>query len=157
MKFADYILFDAIIPELNATDAQGVIREMVQSLLDAGGIEKEEYEGIVKTFIKREELGSTGLGRGIAVPYIRHPSTKQSISAVAISTEGVDFDSLDDERVHLFVMTLSPADNPGSELRTMEHLTRQLKDDTLCRSLMQAKTREAIFALFEEVDHNKKR
>ena len=154
MKFTDYILIDAINPKLKATDQQVVIREMVQSLLDAGGIPKENYEEIVKAFIKREELGSTGLGSGFAVPYIKHPSVKQPISAVAISTEGVDFDSLDNEVVHLFVMTLSPIDNPGSELRVMEHLTRRLlKDDTLRESLKQAKTREEIFALFEEDDN----
>ena len=159
MKFTDYILFDAIIPELKATDKEGVIREMVQSLLDAGGIEKEEYEGIVKAFIKREELGSTGIGRGIAVPYTRHPSVKkQPISAVAISTEGIDFDSLDGEIVHLFVMTLSPTDQPGNECRVMEHLTRRLRlGDTLRESLKQAKTREDIFALLEEDDNKEKR
>ena len=63
MKFSDYILIDAINPELKATDAQGVIREMVQSLLDASGIPKENYEEIVKAFIKREELGSTGTNK----------------------------------------------------------------------------------------------
>jgi PTS system fructose-specific IIA component/PTS system nitrogen regulatory IIA component len=127
---------------------------MVQSLVDAGGIQQEDYEAIIKAFIEREELASTGIGRGVAVPYTRHSSTKQPISAVAISTEGVDFDSLDDEIVHLFVMTLSPTDSPGSECRVMEHLERRLKDDTLCRLLKQAKTREAIFALLEEADRN---
>ena len=94
MEFTDYILTDAINPELKATDAQGVIREMVQSLVDTGGIKQEDYEAIVKSFIKREELGSTGLGCGIAYPETRHPSVSCSIAAVGISTEGVDFEAL---------------------------------------------------------------
>ena len=56
MKFTDYILKDAILLELKATDQQGVIREMVQSLVDAGGIKQEDYEEIVKALIKREYL-----------------------------------------------------------------------------------------------------
>ena len=63
MKFSDYILIDAINPELKATDKEGVIREMVQSLVDAGGIEKKNYEVIVKWLLKREELGSTGTNK----------------------------------------------------------------------------------------------
>ena len=158
MKFTDYILFDAINPELKATDKQGVIREMVQSLVDAGGIRKENYEGIVKAFIKREELGSTGIWRGVAIPHEKHPTVKRHVGAVAISAEGIDFDSLDGEVVHLFVMTLSPTDDPGGHLRVMERLSRRLgKNDILRESLKQAKTREAIFALLEEDDNKERR
>jgi len=160
MKFSDYILIDAINPELTATDAQGVLREMAQSLVDAGGIEQEEYEGIVKQLIKREELGSTSYGgdhgRGIAFPEARHPSVKHTIVALAVSAEGIDFDSIDDEKIHLFFMLIAPTDVPGDFLRVIEHLTRRLKDkdNTLPESLKQAKTREEIFALLEEADSN---
>jgi len=157
MKFTDYILKDAILPELKATDKQGVIREMVQSLVDTGGIEKEDYEGIVKAIFRREELGSTGIGRGVAIPHEKHPSVKRHVGAVAISAEGIDFDSLDGEVVHLFVMTLSPTDDPGGHLRVMCHLTERLKNDTFCQSLKQSKTREAIFALLEEDDSSERR
>jgi len=158
MKFTDYILIDAINPEIKATDKQGVIREMVQSLLDAGGIEKEEYEGIVKTIIRREKLGSTGIGRGVAIPHEKHPSVKRHVGAVAVSTEGIDFDSLDDEKTQLFVLVISPTDDPGGHLWVMEHLTRRLgRNETLRESLKQSKTREAIFALLEEDDNNERR
>jgi PTS system fructose-specific IIA component/PTS system nitrogen regulatory IIA component len=154
MKFIEYILVDAISPVIKATDKEGVIREMVQSLLDAGGIKTEEYEGIVKSLIKREELGSTGIGRGVAVPHIKHPSVKRNVGAVAICTEGIDFDCLDDKKAHLFFLVISPPDRPGDHLRVMEHLTRRLKDDTLHCFLQLSKTREAIFALLEEADRN---
>jgi len=161
MKFTDYILFDAIVPELKATDKEGVIREMVQSLVDAGGIPHEEYERIVKSLLKREELGSTSYGgahgRGIAFPEARHPSLKRTIVAIAISTEGIDFDSLDDEKIHIFFMLIAPTDVPGDFLRVIEHLTRHLKNGTLQESLKQAKTRDAIIALLEEDDRNEKR
>ena len=156
MKFSDYILVDAINPVLKATDLQGVIREMVQSLVDAGGIKEEDYEAIVKAFIKREELGSTGIGRGIAFPETRHPSVSCSIAAVGISTEGIDFEALDDEKTHIFVMVLSP---PGRAdyLYVMEHLCQRFKDGTFRERLLCAKTREEILALLEEADSKERR
>jgi len=154
MKFADYIVPDAITPKIKATDKQGVIREMVQSLVDAGGIKQEDYEEIVKRLIKREELGSTAIGRGIATPETQHPSVKRTIGTIAISPEGIDFDSLDDEKTHIFFPVISSPDRPGDYLWVLEHLTRRLKNDTFRRSLKQAKTREEILALLEEADSN---
>ena len=152
MKFISYILTDAIVPDLKAPDREGVIREMVRSLADAGGINYEDYEEIVKAFIKREELGSTGIGRGVAFPEIKLQNMNRSVGAVAVSAEGVDFESLE-EKVRLFFMTISPSDRPGDHLRIMEHLTRRLgRDETLRESLKHAKTREDIVALLEEDD-----
>ena len=159
MKFTDYILKDAILPELKATDQQGVIREMVQSLVDAGGIEKEAYEEIVKAIIKRESLGTTGIGHGVAIPHTRHPSVKRHVGTVAISAEGIDFDDFYDEKTQLFFMVLSPTpDDTSGHVHIMGELTGRLgKDDTLRESLKQAKTQEAIFALLEEDDSKEKR
>jgi PTS system fructose-specific IIA component/PTS system nitrogen regulatory IIA component len=154
MKFADFILNDAVRAEIKATDKQGVIREMVKSILDVGGIKKEDQEVIVKAIIKREELGSTGIGRGIAVPHAKHPSIKRIMGCIAVSADGIDFDSLDCEKVQLFFLLLSPMDCPGDHLRTLEHITKQLKDDTFCRFLKQSKTKEDILSLLEEADNN---
>ena len=154
MKFADFILLDAIRTEIQAVDKEGVIREMTQSLLDAGGIKGDEYEGIVKAIIRREELGSTGIGYGIAVPHTKHPSVERLVGTVAVSTGGIDFDSLDGEKVDLFFMLVSPPDRPGEHLRALEHITRQLRDETFCRFLKQSKTREDIKQLLEEADEN---
>lgn len=154
MKFADFIVPDAIKSELTADEKEGVIREMVQALLDAGGIQKDEFESIVKAILKREELGSTGIGRGVAVPHTKHPSVDRLVGTVAVSAEGVDFDSLDGEKVHLFFLLISPPDRPGDHLRALENISRQLRDDTFCRFLKQSKTREEIQILLEEADNN---
>ena len=154
MRFADFICRDAILAKLNAVDKEGAIREMVQSLCKAGKVEKEEYESIVKAILKREELGSTGIGRGVAVPHTKHPSVDRLVGSVAVSPQGVDFASLDGEVVHLFFLLISPPDRPGDHLRALENISRQLRDDTFCKFLKQAKSVEDIQTLLNEADTN---
>lgn len=154
MKFADFVSREAIRAELTAEDKEGVIREMVQALLDASKIAESEYEGIVKSVMKREELGSTGIGRGVAVPHTKHPSIDRLVGTVAVSSEGVDFSSLDGEKVHLFFLLISPPDRPSDHLRALENVSRQLRDETFCRFLKQAKSSEDILQLLDEADNN---
>lgn len=154
MKFCDFVCRDAIKAELESDDKEAVIREMAMSLLNAGQIQADEYEGIVKAILKREELGSTGIGRGVAVPHTKHPSVDRLLGAVAVSSEGVDFNSLDGERVQLFFMLVSPPDRPGDHLRALENISRQLRDETFCRFLKSSKTPEDIWQLLDEADKN---
>jgi fructose-specific phosphotransferase system IIA component len=154
MKFADFVSREAILADLAAPDKEGVIREMVQALQEAGNIEADEQESIVKAILKREELGSTGIGRGVAVPHTKHPSVEKLVGMVAVSKEGVDFASLDGEIVQLFFLLISPPDRPGDHLRALENISRQLRDETFCRFLKQSQTAEQIRQLLDEADNN---
>jgi len=154
MKFADFISPVAIRADLAADDKEGVIREMVQALLDAGRIEASEFESIVKAILNREELGSTGIGRGVAVPHTKHGSVDQLVGTVGVSRAGVDFDSLDGEKVFVLFLLVSPLDRPGDHLRALENISRQLRDDRFCRFLKQSKTAEEIRQLLDEADNN---
>jgi fructose-specific phosphotransferase system IIA component len=154
MKFADFVSPEAIRADLVATDKEGVIRELVQALLDAGGVSADEAENIVNAILKREELGSTGIGRGVAVPHTKHRSVTQLVGTVAVSRQGVDFASLDGEAVQLIFLLVSPPDCPGDHLRALENISRQLRDETFCKFLKQAKNAEDIQQLLEEADNN---
>ena len=154
MKFSDFICKDAVRTNLDADEKEAVIRTMTSSLLEAGKINEEDYESIVEAILKREELGSTGIGRGVAVPHTKHPSIDRLIGTVAISEEGVDFDSLDGEKVHLLFLLVSPPDRPGDHLRALENISRQLRDDTFCRFLKQSKSPDDVWQLLEEADNN---
>jgi len=154
MKFADFICQGAIRTQPTASDKAGIIQEMAQSLVDAGAIEQSQLDGIVQAILKREELGSTGIGRGVAVPHTKHPTVDRLCGTVAVSAEGVDFDSLDGEKVHLLFLLVSPPDRPGDHLRALENISRQLRDDTFCRFLKQSKTPEEVWQLLEEADNN---
>jgi fructose-specific phosphotransferase system IIA component len=154
MKFSDFVSRKAIRADLRSTDKGSVISELVQSLLDAGDISGSDKDDIVKAILKREELGSTGIGRGIAVPHTKHPSVEKLVGTVGVSTNGVEFESLDGEPVQLFFLLVSPPDRPGDHLRALENISRQLRDDTFCRFLRQSKSAEDIVQLLSEADQN---
>jgi mannitol/fructose-specific phosphotransferase system IIA component (Ntr-type) len=152
MRMSDFVVRDAIVPDLAATTKEGVIREMVESLRGAGYFKGADPEDIIKAILKRELLGSTGIGRGVAIPHTKHNSVNQLIGTVALSRPGVNFDSLDGEPVHVFVLLISPQDRPGDHLRALENVSRSLRDDAFVRTLRQATTREQIWSLLTEAN-----
>ena len=154
MKFSDFINTKAICAELKAQTKDEVIEELVQSLLDSGQIQADQRADIVASIMKREELGSTGIGRGVAVPHTKHPSVEQLVGTVGVSVNGVDFDSLDGERVQLFFLLISPPERPGDHLRALENISRQLRDETFCRFLKQSRSPSDIKQLLQESDDN---
>src|SRR5437879_4427447 len=154
MRMSDFVVREAIVPELAATTKEGVIREMVESLRGVGYFKGTDPEDIVKAILKRELLGSTGIGRGVAIPHTKHNSVDRLIGTVAISRPGVAFDSLDGEPVYVFVLLISPQDRPGDHLRALENVSRSLRDDGFVRSIRQATTRESIWGLLDEVERS---
>jgi PTS system fructose-specific IIA component/PTS system nitrogen regulatory IIA component len=154
MKFSDFVKTEAIQAELAADDKEGVIRELVTSLVEKGQLNGDEYENIVQAILEREKLGSTGIGRGIAVPHTKHPSVQDIVGTVGVSSGGVAFESLDGEKVQLFFMLISPLDRRNDHLKALENISKQLQDDTFCRFLKQSKSAEDVQQILEEADNN---
>jgi mannitol/fructose-specific phosphotransferase system IIA component (Ntr-type) len=154
MKFSDFINVASIKADIAAHDKSAVIHELVESLATAGAINSADVNGIVAAIMKREELGSTGIGRGVAVPHTKHSSVERLVGTVGVSVEGVDFNSLDGEKVNLLFLLVSPPDRPGDHLRALENISRQLRDDTFCRFLKQARSGHDIQQLLDEADNN---
>lgn len=152
MKFSEFIQAAAIRADLQSADKESIIRELVTALASAGAITPTDLEPILASILKREELGSTGIGKGVAVPHTKHASVARLVGAVGISVDGVDFNSLDGEKVHLFFLLVSPPDRPADHLRALENITKQLKDDTFCRFLKQARSDKEIKLLLDEAD-----
>lgn len=154
MRFDEFIVVDSINPNLQATTKEDAIREMASSLVKAGKLPEDDYESLVRAIIKREELGSTGIGRGIAVPHTKHPCVKELVGTVAVSNKGVEFDSLDGEPVYVLFLLISPPNEPARHLRALELIARQLRNDTFCKFLKQARNCEDILQLITEADNN---
>ena len=154
MRMSDFVVRDAINPDLKAATKDAAIREMVENLKAAGYFKNADCEDLVKAILKREQLGSTGIGRSVAIPHTKHASVERLIGTVAISRSGIPFESVDGEAVHLLVLLISPQDRPGDHLRALENISRQLRDDTFCKFLKQATTADDIRQLLEEADNN---
>jgi PTS system nitrogen regulatory IIA component len=154
MKLLDFVISDAILPEIKVESKQAAIRLMVESLKNVGEIKPEDAEDIVTAVLKREELGSTGIGLGVAVPHTKHPSVDRLIATVALTKEGVDFMSLDGEAVYILFLLISPPDRPGDHLRALETTSRHLRNSNFCSFLRQAKSKEDVIELLKEADNN---
>lgn len=154
MKLCDFVVAEAIVPELEAGNKESAIRAMVASLRAAGSIKSEDEEGIVAAILKREELGSTGIGNGVAVPHTKHASVDKLVATVALARDGVDFASLDGEPVYVLFLLVSPPDRPGDHLRGLENISRHLRNQNFCKFLRQSKTKDAVWDLLQEADNN---
>ena len=152
MKLVDLIHTPSIVPDFQATDRNGVIRELIQSLADHGAIDPMDVETIAQTAIAREKLGSTGFGKGVAVPHVKHECIRKMTATIGRSSRGVDFTALDRAPVFTVVILLSPQSAPEEHLAAMEKIFRYLQRENFRRFLRQADTHDAIVDLVREAD-----
>ncbi len=152
MKLSDLVHAPSVIADLKAKDRNGVIRELIQSLADHGAIRPEHVETIARATIARENQGSTGFGKGVAVPHVKHQCIEEMTATIGRSTHGVDFAALDRAPVYAVVMLMSPASAPDEHLAAMEKIFRYLQRESFRRFLRQAESRETIIELIQEAD-----
>ena len=152
MKLSDLVHAPSVIADLKAKDRNGVIRELIQSLADHGAIRPEHVETIARATIARENQGSTGFGKGVAVPHVKHQCIEEMTATIGRSTHGVDFAALDRAPVYTVVMLMSPASAPDEHLAAMEKIFRYLQRESFRRFLRQAESRETIIELIQEAD-----
>lgn len=163
MRLTNFLVRDALIPRLSVTaegvnpdDAEAVsqlkervITEMAQALEAAGSLGKEDLPQVVRAVMSRERIGTTGIGKGIAIPHSRHPSVQRLIGTLAIAPSGLPFHSLDGEPAHVFVLLLSPHDQPGIHLRALEAVVRTMEDTDFVNRLRACTTADELWNLLE--------
>jgi mannitol/fructose-specific phosphotransferase system IIA component (Ntr-type) len=154
MKFADFVCFEATIPELQARDRDGAIKELISALDRAGKLGRGNREEIIKAVIKREKEASTGMGKGVAVPHVKHSAVKDVVAVVGQSSAGIDFSSLDKQPVYTIILLISPLDNPDKHLQAMEKVFRHLQQEKFRKFLRRCQKAEQIEDLLKEADEN---
>lgn len=150
MRISDFVVREAIVASLTSSDKEGVIRELVASLNQCGSIKDADVEDIIRAVLKREMLGSTGIGDGIAIPHTKHPGVDKLLGALGISQPGVNFGSRDGAPVFVFVLIISPVDQPVVHLRALETVSRVLRDDKLVQML---RSSNSALQLFDQLEH----
>ena len=155
MKLREFIVTEAIVPELAAADRDGAIRELVDSLATAGALPKSAVDEVVAAVVKREQNGSTGFGKGVAVPHVKHAKVKSMAGTIGRSANGIDFAALDHQPVYTVFLLLSPENQPQQHLQAMNIVFSNLQKDMFRRFLRQSNSRQAILDLLDEADQGK--
>lgn len=152
MKLSDIMVSDAIIPELKATDRDGAIEEVIQSLADAGAIPKKHVAEIVKAVLDRESQATTGIGKGVALPHTKLGCIKKAVGTIARSSQGIDFAALDSKPVYTIILLLSNPDDPDEHLQAMETIFKHVQREIFRKFLRQSDSKKAIVELIQEAD-----
>jgi mannitol/fructose-specific phosphotransferase system IIA component (Ntr-type) len=152
MKFGDFVCFEATIPAFHATDRDGAVAELISSLDEAGKLGKNNSKAITKAIIKRENEASTGMGKGVAVPHVKHKAVKEVVAAIGQSSTGIDFSALDKQPVYSVILLVSPANETDKHLQAMENIFRNLQYEKFRSFLRQCRSAEQIEDLLREAD-----
>lgn len=150
MKVLDVLSSATICVELKGTTKEEVIAELCELLRKNSRI--NDIEGVKAALMEREELGSTGIGQGVAIPHARCHSLTEMSAALGISKKGIDFGSLDGEPVYVVFLLVAPPDSSGQHLKTLARISRLLKDKFFRQTLKEAKTTEEIEKIIREED-----
>lgn len=154
MKFEEFVCFDATVPELQSQDRNGAIAELVSALTQAGHLPAASSAEITKAVIKRENEASTGMGKGVAIPHVKHRVVKDVVAVVGQSSPGIDFAALDEQPVYAVILLISPVDDPDKHLQAMENVFKHLQNEKFRKFLRQSRTPEALEDLLKEADEN---
>jgi mannitol/fructose-specific phosphotransferase system IIA component (Ntr-type) len=154
MKFADFVCFSATISELKSTDRDSVIAELVTSLNQAGKLGKGNCKQIIRLVITRENEASTGLGKGIAIPHVKHPAVDDVVAVVGQNSKGIDFSALDKQLVYTVILLISPENNPDRHLQAMEKIFNHLQKEKFRKFIRQCCTPADVEDLLREADEN---
>ena len=152
MKITDFLREKAISINLEATDKEAVIRELVRLLVKAGEIKPSEEEKLVPILLSREALGSTGIGQGVGIPHGKSNCVRELVGAFGLSRRGVNFDSLDGESAHIFFLLLAPEDSAGPHLKALARISRLLKDRYFRESLKEVKDEKQVLKILQQED-----
>ena len=152
MKFSEFVCSDALTTSISANDRDGVIAELVDALVDAGALSADHRDSVVSATIAREELGTTGIGNGFAIPHAKHPAVDRVVATVGVGEDGVDFGSLDGRPTRVFFLLVSPPDAAQDHLHALETVSKHLQEDLFRQFLSQAQTPTAIQDVLNEAD-----
>ena len=147
MKIQDVLNKNVMLFDLQATDKEGVINEMVQSLLDNGVV--TDFETFKAGIMNREAQTSTGLGDGIAMPHSKNEAVKEATVLFAKSNKGVDYASLDGQPTDLFFMIAAPEGANDTHLAALAELSKYLMKPGFADKLRQASTPDQVIAAFD--------
>ena len=132
-----------IFPDLEATDAAGVLRELATRLAERAPV--RDPEALFQRLWEREQLGSTAIGGGVAIPHCKLDHLDRVLVAVAVARQGVDFGAADRTPVRLFFAVVSPSRAPADHLQSLAAISRWVKGGGDVEALVSSRDPDAIY------------
>ena len=152
VKITDYITEDLIDLDLKSKNRESILVELSKLLERSKNILVEDND-IYKALVDREKLGSTGIGKGVAIPHAKTESAKELTVAFGISRKGIDFNSMDDEEVHIFFVFASPNKDSQIYLKVLARISRLIREENFRQNLMDCKTAKEVIACISEKEN----
>ncbi len=143
MLITDILEKKAVKLNLESTEKDEVLEELVNALAEIKAI--GDKKAILQSLIDRENLGSTGIGHGIAIPHGKTDKVNKLMAFLGVSKKGVNFDALDGEPVYIFFLLIAPKESAGPHLKALARISRLLRDDYLCQLISKAKNAEDVY------------
>jgi len=150
MKLATFLSPETVEAGLRSDDRRGILEELAVMAVRSGGV--PEGIDLVTILENREDLGSTGIGGGVAIPHVRLRNLPGLKLAVGRSVEGVDFKAIDGQLVRLFFLLLAPEDSTGAHLKALAGISRLLKNTQVRDSLLEARDSEEMLEIIVTAD-----
>jgi PTS system nitrogen regulatory IIA component len=150
MSLASLTRPELIFPHLPAADSSTVLKALADRL--APELPGTGAEALYRKLMEREELGSTGIGSGIAIPHCKMAKLDRAALAIGITDEGVEFGAVDGQPVKLFILLVSPDDSPAEHLQVLASISRWVKAESHVRRILDNPDRNAIYTLLAEED-----
>ena len=150
MSLANLLSAEQIVPEMTARERWPAIVELIDLLVSLGKIKPQDRDSILASLKQREETMSTGIGFGIAIPHASSDRISEVVAAFGRSSEGIEFDALDNAPVKFVVLFVVPKNQFQTHLRTLASIAKFLNDRVVREKLAAAKSAAEILAIFHD-------
>lgn len=147
MEISDILCKELIADDFAADDKRDFLQKMAEFVADKCQLDANV---VFEAVLERENLGSTGCGKGVAFPHARIDGLEKLIVAFARLRQAIDFESPDDKKVDLVAFMISPENSGDDHLRALAALSRVLKNDEVCMRLRRAKTAAEIYKILQD-------
>jgi len=152
MALVDYLCEAAICLDVTCQQRDDAMRALLEQLAAADMMPEALVDEVLEALLERERLGSTAIGRGVAVPHARLAALDRLVVGFGYSASGVEFHALDGQPVHEVFLVLGPKEGADEYLAVMQHITRLVQNDDFRRFIADAATAAEVIDLFEEMD-----
>ncbi|CCK80364.1 PTS sugar transporter subunit IIA [Desulfobacula toluolica] len=151
MRISRLLNKNSIIANLNASDKKGAIDELASAVSQTTDASAKD---IATVLMEREQLGSTGIGGGIAIPHGKLDSVGSIIVGFGLSPKGIEYESLDNKPVHIFFLLLTTQNSTGDHLKVLAQISKLLKMDHFKQRLLTAESVDEIYNIIMEQDED---